>query len=259
MNEQQQMKTIQSMLKKMPISRHDVLFVHSAFKSFTRDGYTPNTALKVLIDHLEPGTLLLPTMSWRYVKPDKPFFDEQLTPSNTGILTELFRQQHATHRSLHPTHSVAGVGSQAAAILSAHHLCTTPCGDTSPFAKLVEADAYIIMLGVGMDCCTLIHHAEEKIAPQYYVRPESETEAYECRDRHGNTIPVKLRRHQFLPRNYWQFQDRLAEKNALTVSRCDNSICIGFRAKKLFQIVTDALKWKPDIILAKPGQRYRLM
>src|SRR3990167_427036 len=202
MDEQQQRTTIRNMLEKMPFSRHEVLFVHSAFKTFSRDGYTPKIVLHTLIDHMEPGTLLLPTMSWRYVKPHQPYFDEQSTPSNTGILTEIFRQRYATHRSLHPTHSVAGIGSSTAELLSAHHQCGTPCGQASPFGKLINANAYIIMLGVGMDCCTLVHHAEEMMAPSHYVKPESETEVYPCRNRLGKVIPVKLRRHLFLPRNY---------------------------------------------------------
>ena len=233
--------------------------MHSAFKGFARDGYQADEMLRALFDYLAHGTLLLPTMSWRYVKSDKPHFDELATPSNTGILTELFRQQYATHRSLHPTHSVAGIGKQAGVLLSEHQHCITPCGLQSPFGKLVEADAYIIMLGVGMDCCTLVHHVEELFAPQLYVKPESETEQYYCRDRSGKLTTVGLRRHLFLPRNYWQFQDILAEKNQLSVFRCDNSICLGFRAKNLFQIVANALKCNPAAVIAKPGQRYRMM
>lgn len=251
--------TIQTMLKKMRIPKTSVLLVHSAFKKFSKEGYYPEDVLGIFLDYMASGTLLLPTMSWRFVKSESPFFDELKTPSNTGILTELFRQRYATHRSLHPTHSVAGIGSQAEILLSTHHRCITPCGSQSPFAKLVEADAYIIMLGVGIDCCTLVHHVEELLAPNLYVKPESEIEEYQCLNRFGKLIHVKLRRHLFLPRNYWQFQDKLAENDQLTVFRCDNSICLAFRAKNLFKIVDNALKCNPAAIIAQPGQRYRMM
>lgn len=247
------------MLKKMNLSPNGVLLIHSSFKSFKRDGYHPNDALSSIMEYMGNGTLLMPTMSWRYVKPQNPYFYVSTTPSNTGILTELFRQQFAQHRSLHPTHSVAGVGKDAYSILNQHHYCDTPCGNNSPFAKLIESDAYIIMLGVGIDCCTLIHHAEELIATQHYVKPESEVENYTCIDRYDNVSTVRLRRHLFLPRNYWQFQDQLAYKKKLQVFSCDNSICIGFRAKELFAIVKQVLNNKPDAIIAKPGERYRMM
>ena len=90
------------------IPHEGVLLVHSSFKGLARDGHDAAAVLKALVDYMEPGTLLLPTMSWRFVKPDKPWFDELQTSSNTGILTELFRTQYATARSLHPTHSIAG-------------------------------------------------------------------------------------------------------------------------------------------------------
>lgn len=243
----------------MLVPEGGVLFVHSAFKNLGREGYRAETVLQAFVDYMKEGTLLLPTMSWRYVKPNKPYFDVKTTPSNVGILTELFRQQYAEYRSIHPTHSVAGKGVQAASILSEHQCCIVPCGATSPFAKLISTDAYIIMLGVGMDCCTLIHHVEELLAPQYYVKPESETEDYHCQDQFGDFLSVKLRRHLFLPRNYWQFQDKLATNDDLIVFRCDNTISLGFQAKKLFNVVSKTLKNKPDAIIARPGQRYRMM
>lgn len=254
-----QQQALRHLLVHMDIPRSGVLLVHSAFKGFAREGYDPFTVLQMLMDYMQPGTLLMPTMSWRYVKSHQPYFNELTTPSNTGILTEFFRQKYATYRSLHPTHSVAGVGKNLPDILGTHAQCVTPCGAESPFAKLIDYDAYILMLGVGMDCCTLIHHAEEMIAPDHYVRPVRDTESYICQDRSGRTVTVHLRRHLFLPRNYWQFQDELARYGELDLFRCDNSICLGFSARKLYYQVASALQKRPDVIIAKPGQRYRLM
>lgn len=254
-----QREKIFCMLQHMKIPCDGVLMVHSAFKGFSRDGYEAAEVLKSLVTYMELGTLLMPTMSWRYVKINQPYFDELETPSNTGILSELFRQTYASFRSLHPTHSVAGCGKLLPEILGKHHHSMTPCDHLSPFAQLVNYDAYILMLGVGMDCCTLIHHVEESIAPNYYVRPQSETELYQCRNRFGRISTVQLRRHLFLPRNYWQFQDKLAAIGELHVFRCDNAICIGFPAKALYQQVTHVLQNKPDAIIANQGQRYRLM
>lgn len=247
------------MLRKMKVPQDGVLLIHSSFKRFNQDGYKVERVLDAILNYMRQGTVLFPTMSWRYVKANNPFFHELNTPSNTGILTEYFRINFATHRSLHPTHSIAGLGNQAGYILSEHHLCSTPCGKMSPFARLVELDAYIIMLGVGIDCCTLIHHAEELIAPEFYVKPEPESEKYYCHNKRGEIVTVQLRRHLFLPRNYWQFQDTLASQEQLTVYQFDNSICLGFRAKTLFNIVTQALKKNPKAIIAPPGQRYRMM
>ena len=211
------------------------------------------------MDFMRDGTILFPTMSWRFVKPDRNVFDELQTPSNTGLLTEIFRTRHAERRSLHPTHSVAGLGPACGSLLSAHHRCVTPCGPESPFRRLVGVEAHVLMLGIGMDCCTLLHAAEEEIAPDLYVRPPSEAEAYVCVDRAGGRHDVTLRRHQFLQRDYWQCQDRLHSRGELQIFAIDNSICRVFAAQAMFELATGMLRDKPSALLAESGQRYRWM
>lgn len=246
-------------LERLGIPREGVLIVHSAFKTMAQEGHRLEAVLAALVDYMSRGTLLVPTMSWRFVKPTAPVFDELTTPSNTGALTEAFRTTYATARSLHPTHSVAGRGVLAEDILSSHHLDETPCSLRSPFGLLAKHDAWILMLGITMDCCTLIHHVEEVVAPDLYLRPPAQREAYTCRDRHGREVTVYLRRHLFLPRDYWQFQDILAVQGALRITRIDNTVCRAFRAADMVRVVTDVLRDRPDAIIARPGQRYRMM
>ena len=246
-------------LERLGIPRDGLLMVHSAFKTMARDGHGLDSVLATLVDYMDPGTLLLPTMSWRYVKPTAPRFDELTTPSNTGALTELFRTKYATARSLHPTHSVAGCGRLASTMLGSHHLDDTPCSPRSPFGMLVSHDAWLLMLGITMDCCTLIHHVEEMVAPDLYLRPPAQRETYTCRDRSGRDVTVHLRRHLFLPRDFWQFQDMLAAQGALRVTTIDSSVCRAFRARDMIRVVDETLAKRPDAIIARPGQRYRMM
>ena len=246
-------------LERLGIPRDGILMVHSAFKTMALEGHEAGVVLATLADYMAPGTLLLPTMSWRYVKPEKPLFDELSTPSNVGVLTELFRTRYASQRSLHPTHSVAGRGNLAAALLGFHHLDETPCSSRSPFGRLATRDGWVVMLGITMDCCTLIHHVEEMVAPDLYLKPAAQREMYTCRDRRGHEVTVFLRRHLFLPRDYYQFQDMLAADGRLHITRIDNTICRAFRAADLVHLVTETLRTRPDAIIARPGQRYRLM
>ncbi len=250
---------IAQVMGRIGIPRDGVLMVHSSFKTLGREGHDALAVLLALINYMEPGTILFPTMSWRYVKPDNPEFDELQTPSNTGILTELFRTHYATTRSVHPTHSVAGRGKLAEDLLGGHHLDETPCSARSPFGLLATYDAWILMLGISMDCCTLIHHVEEMVAPDVYVKPSDERETYTCRDRNGRDVTVRLRRHLFLPRDYWQFQDILAARGELRTARIDNCVCRAFRAADMVRVVTEVLAARPEAIIARPGQRYRMM
>ena len=246
-------------MEALGVSRDSLVMMHSSFSGFSRAGYDAEKILKALVEYMVPGTLLFPTMSWRYVKPENPVFGELATPSNVGILTEIFRKKFATRRSLHPTHSVAGKGALTDILLEGHHLDDTPCSKRSPFGMLADHQGHVVMLGIGMDCCTLVHHVEETVAPDVYLRPAVERETYTCRDRHDSEVTVYLRRHLFLPRDYWQFQDMLAADGKLRVYSAEGITCRGFRAADMVACIEKTLLLRPDAIIAQPGQRYRMM
>lgn len=236
------------------------LLVHCGFRDLGRDGYTPERVIEALLEALGDGTLLMPTMSWRTVSPTQPVFDQATTPSITGILSETFRIRYAVCRSLHPTHSVAGTGPEADALLSGHPLDDTPCSARSPFGRLAaREDGWVMLMGTGMESCTLVHHAEEVVAPDLYLRPSEEVEYYLCRDFSGLEHPVRLRRHLRLRRNFWQFQDLLAERDQLMVGVVGNVVLRLFRATDLHAVVMEGLERDPACILVHPFQRYRWM
>ena len=186
-----------------------VLLVHSAFGGLSRAGLRAESFCSALIGALRGGTLLMPTMTWRTVTPREPVFDEMRTASHTGILTEVFRTGFAGHRSLHPTHSVAGRGPLAGRLLASHHLGDTPCPATSPYGLMRGHDAHILLLGVGLECCTAIHHAEELTAPDLYLVPAGEAEDYTLIARDGGRHAVRLRRHRRLDRDFPKFTAEL--------------------------------------------------
>jgi aminoglycoside 3-N-acetyltransferase len=158
----------------------------------------------------------MPTMTWRTVTPENPIFDELRTPSHTGVMTEIFRTRYASARSLHPSHSAAGVGPLARALLSTHHLGTTPVPATSPYGLMKDYPAYILFLCVGLEACTAIHHPEEIIAPDLYVKPMAQAERYELRPRAGSPIIFMSRRHlRPRERNFPKYGPLLAEKGKI--------------------------------------------
>jgi aminoglycoside 3-N-acetyltransferase len=195
---------------------HDgVLVVHSALAPLSRNGFRAEAIIEALLDHLADGNLLMPTMTWRTVTPAQPVWDEILTPSHTGVLTEVFRTRYASARSIHPTHSVAGRGPAARTLLARHHIDDTPVSGNSPYGLLRDYQTFILLLGVGLECCTAIHLAEETIAPEVYLRPKDQAEVYECRDRTGAHRRVLTRRHWRLDRDFPRFAPLLARQGLL--------------------------------------------
>ena len=77
-----------------------------------------------------------------------PRFDWRRTPSQVGLLTEVFRRMPGTRRSLHPTHSVAARGAEATELTEDHEMCATPFDETSPFHRIYDGDGLVLNLGV---------------------------------------------------------------------------------------------------------------
>jgi aminoglycoside 3-N-acetyltransferase len=202
-------------LERFGVPREGVLVVHSAIAPLSRQGFRAEAMVEALLEHLAQGNLFMPTMTWRTVTPEHPVWDELATPSHTGVLTEVFRTRYALARSIHPTHSVAGWGPAAHTLLARHHVDDTPVSGNSPYGLMRDYDTYVLMVGVGLECCTAIHLPEETIAPDIYLRPPESAEPYACRDRHGIVHTVRTRRHWRLNRDFPQFARPLSAKGLL--------------------------------------------
>lgn len=244
-------------LERFAVSRSGTLVVHSAIATLSRQGFRAEAMIETLLEYLAAGNLFMPTMTWRTVTLDNPHWDEMATPSHTGILTEVFRTRYAVARSIHPTHSVAGCGPAAPLLLSRHHIDTTPVSANSPYGLMRDYDAYVLMIGVGLECCTAIHLPEELINVGLYVRPAEQAELYHCRDRTGVVHQVRTRRHPRLDRDYPQFAAPLAERGLLasgTIQGCAYTIVA---LRDLLRHVVAALIENPRATLRQPNEQPR--
>ncbi|NLM86082.1 MAG: AAC(3) family N-acetyltransferase [Clostridiales bacterium] len=153
--------SLQQDLAALGVKPQDTLLMHSSMKAIGPVEGGAEAVLDALTGYLKGGTLVLPTLSWKIIDDKPPVFDARKTPSIVGLLTETFRKRPGIVRSLHPTHSVAAIGSKADFIVSEDHLNTTPCGERSAWHKLMELNGKILMAGCGLNRCTFIHGVEE--------------------------------------------------------------------------------------------------
>jgi aminoglycoside 3-N-acetyltransferase len=239
-------------LERFAVPRDGTLVVHSAFAPLSRQGFRAEAMIETLLDYLAAGNLFMPTMTWRTVTLDNPYWDEMATPSHTGVLTEIFRTRFAIARSIHPTHSVAGCGPAAPLLLSRHHVDTTPVSGNSPYGLMRDYEAYVLMLGVGLECCTAIHLPEETINADLYVRPPEQAELYHCRDRHGVVHDVRTRRHPRLHRDFPQFASPLAERGLLQTGSIAGCPYTLVAMRDLLRHVFAALIENPRATLRRP-------
>ena len=244
---------VSRLLEEGAVPRDGVLFVHCAFRGLGEQGLAVEPFIEALLAYMDRGTLIMPTMTWRVVTPDRPVFDELGTVSHVGLLAETFRLRYASHRSLHPTHSVAAYGRLAGDLTAGHHLDDTPCSMESPYGRARREEAYVLMVGVGLERCTAVHHAEELVAPDVYLEPPANAQIYSCRDRHGVTHSVRLRRHIKLNRDFPQFTAPLVEKGQMAQPDIGGTPCLLFSQRDLLDEVIGALERDPRAIIAPPG------
>ena len=82
-------------------------------------------------------------------------------PGYTGVIGETVRGRPDSLRNCHPTHSWVGVGGGAEFLLAGHRNRPTPCGNDSPFFRLMQRDGVVLLLGVGLNAMTNLHAVED--------------------------------------------------------------------------------------------------
>ena len=154
------------MLRRLGVEQGETLLVHSSLDQFSAFQGKPMDIILALREVIgSSGTLLMPTLPFRgsaveYVR-ELRVFDVRRTPSQMGLLTELFRRISGVIRSTHPTHAIAAWGMRASEMLDAHHAATTPCGRQTPYGRLLDHHGKILFLGTDISVMTFFHTVEE--------------------------------------------------------------------------------------------------
>ncbi len=176
------------------INKGDTLLVHSSLRSL--GGANPKDVIDGLLYALgEEGTLVFPALSYMHCNPDQREFDYYKTQSNVGALPEYFRTEtEGVKRSLNPTHSCCAIGKNAVYITSGHILDNTPCGENSPFKRLMQLKGKILFIGCGMGPNTSMHAVEELSVPDYLYGGDYE---YTLTDENGVSHKNTVRAHGF--------------------------------------------------------------
>lgn len=242
-----------------------VLLVHSSLSSMGHVPGGPETVVLALLDALGPrGTLLMPALSFATVGPQpgltgsenrEPYvFDVRSTPSCVGAIPEHFRRRAGTLRSVHPTHSVCGVGPRADEMLRDHHLDTTPVGPHSAFRRLPEVGGQVLMLGCGLGPMTSMHGVEEIAEPADGPPPPFLGPPLRYRLIHadGHATEIRYRRHHFpgLRQRY----DRLAPLLAgdgMTVGKVLRAVVHVLDAPTLWRVGLETIRRDPMHFIAR--------
>jgi aminoglycoside 3-N-acetyltransferase len=164
-------------LSQLGISTGDTVMVHSSLRAIGPIIGGAATLINALLETIGPtGTLAAYVDFEPFYEdddPEIPVFNSLTAPAarDHGILHELIRSWPGSLRSGHPDAGVAAIGFKAAWIVD-DHAFQYGYGPGTPFAKLLQLNARILMLGAPLDTITMLHHAEHlaKIPDKSIVR-----------------------------------------------------------------------------------------
>lgn len=224
--------------KELGIEKDDTILVHSSLSSLGYVEGGADTVIDTLLAVLSQGTLFFPTLSYNFVTDDNPVFSITETQSCVGCISETFRKRENVIRSMHPTHSVCGLGKYAEEILSQHIEADSPGGRKTPFYLLPKYNGKILMLGCGLKFNTSMHAIEELTKPWYLLREKKVT--YTLIDERGNRTVRDYWRHNF--KGVAQRYDRLAEVMTLESKKVLEADCYLIDSVKMWEIADKCIK-----------------
>ena len=234
-------------LKKLHINPKGTLLVHSSMKSIGDVEGGAETVLDALCEYMAEGLLVFPTHTWAYINETNPKFYVESSECCIGILPELFRKRKGVVRSLHPTHSVAAFGKDALSFIADNEFWDTPCARQSPWGKLLDRQAEIMLIGVDLRRNTFIHGIEEWVDIPDRLTPQPERLYVVLPD--GKEISVPSRRHygDHWSEYFWKVDEFLEAHQAMrkgTFGEATVRIC---ETQATTALLTKALKINPNL------------
>ena len=163
-------KDVHEALKSLGIAPNDTVTVHSSLRSVGSIEGGADGLIDAFCSYLTDGLLLIPTHTWRDFS--KRRFDVKNSEPCLGVLSHVAAHRPDAVRSLHPTHSMVGFGRRAEEYLAGEERCATPTPPHSALGRLYGVRGKILLIGVGHECNTFLHAAEEMLKVPNRISPE---------------------------------------------------------------------------------------
>lgn len=139
------LEELKKTLNDMNIIEGDTVLVHASWRAFVGFSASPNDVIEMLLEKVgEKGTLLMPAYGSNIEK-----FDVKNTPSNAGVLTEVFRKMNGVVRSFNPYFSICAKGPLAVELTKDHVNSEYGFDKCSPYHKLIQCGGKVLLLGLG--------------------------------------------------------------------------------------------------------------
>jgi len=242
-------------LKTLGVAPGGLLLVHSSLSAL---GYVPGgegTVIDALQEVLgADGTLAMPTHSWAEMGKGCRTFDVRQTASCVGRITNDFHRLPGVVRSLHPTHSVAARGPLAHWLVAGHEQSETPCGEGTPYARVMDHGGQVLLLGVNFHVNTTFHGMEAMASVPYLLQDEPRT--FTLIDAAGQSRSLPIVCHQpRIPRRFTDKEDELVREGIARRGKIGPATSLLAEAGPMRDFVVAKLLDDPDYLLAMPERQ----
>lgn len=246
---------LKAQLAQMGLKRTDTILIHSSMKAIGEVEGGADTVLDVWQEYFSEGLLLLPTHTWAYVNEQHPVFDPAVTESCVGLLSNLFRKRPGVIRSLHPTHSMAAYGGEAAEYVAGEEFCNTPCTPGGCYDRLRLRKGRILLIGVGHERNTFIHSVEEVLNVPNRLA-DKPMELTVCMP-DGSRKRVYMRRHYnamqpHISEDFVKLNQAFTDCGAAEEVQFGNARCILCDAEGIFAVTRHVLASEPECLVTSP-------
>lgn len=224
-------------LQLMGVEKGDVIFMHSALSSMGNVDGGADTVIDAILEAIgEEGTLAVSTLTF------VEHFDAKTTPSGVGAISEVLRKRPDAVRSLTPIHSIAAIGGRAKELVADHEKHLNACGLGTPYFKLRDWGAKILLLGVDMNRNTTLHGIEDIMDSCYLENWEVDMPTY-VDDYKGK----KMMLTKFPPghRDFLRSTPILRRAGALKDGYIGNAVVKVISVADMFDILIDKIADEP--------------
>ncbi len=258
-------------LKAAGLRHSDTVLVHSSASAI---GAGTEEILDVLEEFFcEEGLLVIPSMTYTLIHEWNPesercrncqcprkycfaygkrLHDTRIftptMPTCVGGLPNAFLKRPGVFRSLSITSSVAAKGRDAEQFTAGHELCESGCSKGSPWERLVERNAKILMLGVPITRMTFLHGVSEWARPDSFLPPPFPMPV-EVHDNNGIRLEsLECRPVSGYSGAFANLEAPLRESCALTDFKFGNAPSLLGDARLICVTVSAILKQTPEIV-----------
>ncbi|MBQ8730284.1 MAG: AAC(3) family N-acetyltransferase [Lachnospiraceae bacterium] len=236
---------LKAALKAMEIKQNDVLMLHSSMKSIGEVLDGADTVVDAFMEYLEEGLFLTPTHTWKQMSEQYNIFDPATEPACVGIIPNIFMKKEGVVRSLHPTHSVAAYGKNAAEYVKGDDEFNTPCNPKGCFGRLLDMNAKILLVGVTHARNTFIHAIEEMLDVE--ERFTEKPTLFNVKLPEGTLKEFSMYRHYnkhmaHISESFDKLMDAYFEAGAAKWVSFGDAKCILCDAKGLYEVTKSAIE-----------------